>query len=101
MAPGFLKPPWARIQANIVGDTANELTLTEDEEWIEPVMDLVPVNLFREQRAQRLGLASTVPSDPDTSSPEPEGCACTTVSGIGSFWVFLPAVLWRTRRKNP
>ena len=65
----LLKPPWARIQANIVGDTTNELTLTEDEEWIEPVMDLVPVNLFRAKSAT-IGVGLHGPSDPDTSSPE-------------------------------
>ena len=98
MDSGFLKPPWARIQANIVGDTASDVVLSPEEEWIEPVADLVPVNLYREQRAQRLGLDSTVPNKP--TEPEPTGNRCSTVSAIGSVWVFLSVVLWRNRRTH-
>lgn len=100
MDSGFLKPPWARIQANIVGDTASEAVFTDEEEWIEPVSDLVPINLYREQRAQRLGMTSTVPDAPTTPEANGNGCGCVSVSGIGSIWVFVPVVLWRMRREH-
>ena len=54
MAPGFIEPPWARIQANIIGDISGEMEKTEDNEWIEPVANLQPINLYREQLARAL-----------------------------------------------
>ena len=99
MAPGFLKPPWSYIQANIVGDIGNEAVFSETEEWLEPVMDLQPVNLYREQLAQRLGQPSTVKDQP-TEPSESEGCGCQVRTIQSWNWVVLCFVLFGLRRTS-
>ena len=99
MASGFLKPPWSYIQANIVGDIGNEAAFSENEEWLEPVANLQPVNLYREQRAQRLGEPSTVVEtveEPD----EPTGCGCHSVNKVTWSWGLLLFVLCGIRRTS-
>jgi hypothetical protein len=98
MAPGFLQPPWARLQANVVGDIGNEALLTSEEAWIEPVMDLQPKNLYREQLAQRMGWDSTV-VDEEPIEPEPEGRGCQHGTRWGWGWGLIGVVLWLQRRK--
>jgi len=97
MAPEFLAPPWGNIQVNLVGDLAVEDARSEDQAWYENVDGLQPVNLYREQLAQRLGLPSTV-VEPEPS--EPAGCGCISAPRRGSAWGFFLLVLWLVRRKT-
>lgn len=52
---GLEAPEWDYIQSTLVGDLDEKRSLSEDQEWLEPVSDLEPANLFRDQLEQRLG----------------------------------------------
>ncbi len=103
--PGPLyEPYWGHIQANLVGDLAEEELLTTDNEWYEPVEDLRPRNLHTAQRAFRLGLdwedTGLDEADGSTAASGGTGCGCAGQSSSAAWLFLLWGGWWPGRRRS-
>lgn len=78
MAGPTIPPYWDHVQTNVIGPIDEDtLSLTADQEWLEPVDDLRPRNLYLAQRAFQAGepYADTGLQDTGTpAAPDPQGC---------------------------
>jgi len=104
----LIPPYWDHVQTNIVGSVEGGIeSLTEDQEWLEPIEDLRPRNLYRAQLANRLGYQLT-----DTGgdsgyqeaggSNDDKGCGCTSTAKTkwGSVYFLGLTMLLMSRRKS-
>jgi hypothetical protein len=107
--PTSLIPPyWDHVQTNIVGSVADDLeSLTEDQEWLEPIDDLRPRNLYRAQLANRLGYELPDTGSTDTGSTdtgdtgETKGCGCKSATAANTIWAYLAGfITLLIRRRN-
>ncbi len=108
LASPTIPPYWKDNQVNVVGLIDGEVSLTDDQEWMEHVEDLRPRNLHLAQRALRLGLpysdtgvdaADTDPRAGEAPATEPDGCGCTAGRPVSGGWLALLALL-ATRRSR-
>jgi hypothetical protein len=114
----MIPPYWKHIQTNIVGPTTIAESLTEDREWIEPVVDLIPRDLHQAQLNRRMGwepqdtgLEDSTETGVDTGSgrniPDDSGSGCSCDSGQAKhhsavfFALFTLIVVHRSRRTSP
>jgi len=111
----MVPPYWKHIQTNIVGPTTIAESLTEDREWIEPVVDLIPRDLHQAQLNRRMGwepqdTASENSSETgvDTGSGREiptdsgSGCSCDTGGAKpnrAAFFALLTLVVFHRSRK--
>jgi hypothetical protein len=88
---------------NLVGTIADDQeSLTEDQEWLEPVQDLVPRNLYLAQRAYVQGEEywdTGLAQDTGEAPVEPTGCGGCGGGGLGGIWAGA-ALLLLARRKR-
>lgn len=99
----LIPPYWDHAQVNLVGTIADDQeSLTEDQEWLEPVQDLVPRNLYLAQRAYVQGEEywdTGLAQDTGQAPAEPTGCGGCGGGGLGGIWAGA-ALLLLARRKR-
>lgn len=100
--PTALIPPyWDHAQVNLVGSIAeDQQSLTEDQEWLEPVEDLRPRNLYLAQRAYVQGEEywdTGLPQDTGSEPPVEEGCGGCSGGSVSGLWLAGLLLIWRRR----